>query len=64
MTLNAILLVAALAFFLVLVAVEAYTVARGLPTISLRIQQAGRSAPLIAVIASFLAGALLIHFFG
>ena len=61
---NVILLVAFLAFFITLVAVEAWTVAKGLPTISYRIQSAGRSAPLIAVIASFLAGALLIHFFG
>jgi hypothetical protein len=63
-TINALLLVGFLAFFLLCTAVEAYTVAKGLPTISERIQRAGRSAPLIAVIASFLCGALLIHFFG
>ena len=64
MGLNVVLLVATLAWFLVLVGVEAYTAARGLPTISERIQRANRAAPLIAVIASTLVGMLLMHFFG
>ena len=64
MAINALLLVATLAWFLLLVGVEAYTAAKGLPTISERIQRANRSAPLIAVIASTLVGMLLMHFFG
>ncbi len=58
------LFLVSLAFAVFLLAVEAYCVATGQPTISERIQRVGRSAPLVAVIASFLAGAALIHFFG
>lgn len=52
------------AFIVALFVIEAYTVAMDKPTISERIQAMGRSAPLVVVIVAFLAGALLIHFFG
>ena len=64
MTINAVLLVATLAWFALLVGVEAYTAARGIPTISERIQSANRHAPLIAVIACTLLAMLAMHFFG
>ena len=64
MSVDLALFVVSLAFALFLLGVEAYCVATGKPTISERIQHVGRSAPLVAVIASFLAGGLLIHFFG
>lgn len=51
-------------FVIGLFVVEAYTAARGIPTISERIQSMGRSAPLVVVVASFIAGVLLQHFFG
>ena len=56
MTINAVLLVATLAWFALIVAT--------LPTISERIQRANRHAPLIAVIACTLLGMLAMHFFG
>lgn len=52
------------AFVIFLFVIEAYTAAKGVPTISERVQRLGRSAPLVAVIVSFLAGVLLQHFFG
>ena len=64
MSVDLLLFVVALAFAIFLFAVEAYCVATGKPTISARIQALGRSAPLVIVIASFFAGAALIHFFG
>jgi hypothetical protein len=64
MTVNIVLVVVFVAFIIALLAIEAYTVAKGLPTISERIQRMGRSAPLVAVIVSCIIGMLLIHFFG
>ena len=52
------------AFVLFLFAMEFYAATHKLPTISERIQGMGRSAPLISVVVSFLAGGLLVHFFG
>lgn len=51
-------------FVLFLFAMEFYAATHRIPTISERLQGMGRSAPLIAVVVSFLAGALLVHFFG
>ena len=51
-------------FVAFLFVMEFYAATHDVPTISERIQRMGRSAPLISVIVSFLAGALLIHFFG
>ncbi len=51
-------------FVAFLFVMEFYAATHGVATISERIQRMGRSAPLISVIVSFLAGALLIHFFG
>ena len=64
MSVDLVLFVVALAFAIFLFAVEAYCVATGKPTISARIQALGRSAPLVAVVVSCLAGMALIHFFG
>lgn len=63
MIVNVVLVVVFVAFIIALLAIESYTVAKGIPTISERIQKMGRSAPLVAVIVSFLMGALLVHFF-
>ena len=63
MTVNLALFALIGAFVVALFVIEAYTAARHIPTISERIQSMGRSAPLVVVVASFLAGALLVHFF-
>ena len=64
MEINAILAGLFVGFILTLTAVEAYTAANGLPTISERLQNLGRSVPLVTVIVSSLIGMLLVHFFG
>ena len=63
MNVNVALFVLIGAFIVALFVIEAYTAAKRIPTISERIQSMGRSAPLVVVVASFLAGALLVHFF-
>ncbi len=62
MTIDAVLAAIVTAFVLALGAVEGYTAAKGLPTISDRMAQLGRSAPVVIVIACTLLGILLGHF--
>lgn len=64
MAVDLVLFVGFLVVAVFLFAVEAYTVMTHQPTISERIQALGRSAPLVAVVVSCLAGMALIHFFG
>ena len=64
MSVNIVLPLFVAAFVFGLFVIEGYTVATGKPTISERIQWLGRSAPLVVIIAAFLAGVLLDHFFG
>jgi hypothetical protein len=46
------------------IVIEAYCIAKGIPTISDRIQKAGRSAPILGIASTAITVALLIHFFG
>lgn len=64
MTINVILLVATLAWIGTLTGVEAYTAAKGIPTISERLQRLGRAVPLVVVTVCTLVGMLLVHFWG
>ena len=63
MTINIVLLVATLAWIGSLVGIEAYTAAKGIPTISERLQRLGRAVPLVVVTVCTLVGMLLVHFF-
>ena len=62
MTINLVLFLGLAAFVAFLFAVEAYTAAKGLPTISDRLRTLGRSAPIVVVVTSMLLGILLGHF--
>ena len=64
MTINIVLLVATLAWIGSLVGIEAYTAAKGIPTISERLQKLGRAVPLVVVATCTIVGMLLVHFFG
>lgn len=64
MAVNIVLLVATLLWIGTLTAIEAYTAAKGIPTISERLQRLGRAVPLVVVTTCTLVGMLLIHFFG
>lgn len=64
MSINIALLVATLLWIGVLTGIEAYTAAKGLPTISERLQKLGRAVPLVVVTVCTLVGMLLVHFWG
>ena len=63
MDVNVILLVWALGSLLFLAAVEAFTVWRGIPTISARMQALGRNATIVVIWVMFILGYLSCHFF-
>ncbi len=62
MTVNLVLTLGGGIFVAFLFAVEGYTAAKGLPTISDRLRSLGRSAPIVVVVACALLGILLGHF--
>lgn len=63
MTIDVVLVAWLVGSLLFLLSIEAFTVARGLPTISARVQDLGQKAAIIVIWASFAAGYLLCHFF-
>lgn len=64
MSVNIALLVVTLLWVGSLTGIEAYTAAKGIPTISERLQRLGRAVPLVVVTVCTLVGMLLVHFFG
>ena len=63
MDVNLVLLIWAVGSLLFLLAVEAFTVWKGIPTISARVQSLGRQATIVVIWAMFLLGYLSCHFF-
>ena len=62
MDVNIVLLLWLVGSLLFLAAVEAFTVWRGIPTISARMQQLGRSATIVVIWVMFAVGYLACHF--
>ena len=63
MDVNLVLLIWLVGSLLFLLAVEAFTVWRGIPTISARVQALGRSAMIVVIWVMFAVGYLACHFF-
>lgn len=60
---NVVLTAILFAFVIALTAVEGFTVYRGIPTISARLQALGQRVRLVQFLATVVTLALLIHFF-
>lgn len=63
MSVNLVLFIWLLGSLLFLAALEAFTVWRGIPTISARVQALGRSATIVVIWVMFAVGYLACHFF-